>query len=925
MRLRSTCVLVLAVMVLLPAAAAPAVTSPKEQFGANVGDDYVLFSYTQLSAYWHRLARESGRVSVVEIGRSAEDRPILMAVITSPENQKRLGRFKDIARRLALAEGLTEDAARRLAAEGRAVVWVDGGLHATEAAGSQHLIEMAYQMASRDDEETRRFLRDDILLLTCPNPDGMELVAGWYMRDKDPASRSMAGLPRLYQKYIGHDNNRDFYMNTQPETRAVNRALYLEWFPQIVYNQHQSGPAGTVLFAPPFRNPFNYYFDPLVPVGIDLVAAAMHNRFIGEDKPGATMRSGASYSTWWNGGLRSTSYFHNMVGILTEIIGNPTPMDIPFLPGRVLPGTDLPYPVPPQTWHFRRTIDYLVTADRAILDIASRDREGFLFRMFQMGRNSIERGRRDNWTFQPADVASIEAALKKDKVEPPRGYGRGYPREYYDRLRDPARRDPRGFIIPSNQADLPTAVKFVNVLLETGIKVERATTGFQVGGRTYPAGSFVVKSAQAFRPHLMTMFEPQDHPNDFAYPGGPPNPPYDSAGWTLAFQMGVDFDRILDGFDGPFEEVRGTIAPPAGKVDGAPAPAGYLLSHRVNDGFIVLNRLLEAGEEAYWLKTAPAGSGLEEGPGQVYIKAGPATRAMLEKAALELGLDFQGVAEAPSGPAFRLKPVRIGLWDQYGGSMDSGWMRWLLERFGFPYERVYAQALDAGNLRSKFDILIFVSGAIPDPAAEEDPEMNFYRQAFKIDPAKVPAEYQSQLGSVTIDKTVPRLKEFLEQGGTILALGSSTGLSYALGLPLENGLTEQAPGVSPKPLPRNKFYIPGSLLRVKVDNRDPLAYGMPEEVDMMFDDSPAFRLLPDSSRCGLSPAAWFESEKPLRSGWAWGQNYLKGMAAVVDAAVGPGRLLLYGPEVVFRGQPHGTFKLVFNGILYGGAEPVELK
>ncbi len=924
MRLRSTLILVLTILALLPAAAL-AVTSPKEQFGANVGDDYVLFSYTQLSAYWHKLARESGRVSVVEIGRSAEDRPILMAIITSLENQKRLSRFKAIARRLALAEGLTDAEARRLAAEGRAVVWIDGGLHATEAAGSQHLIEMAYQMASRNDEETRRFLRDDILILVCPNPDGMELVAGWYMRDKDPAARSMAGLPSLYQKYIGHDNNRDFYMNTQPETRAVNRALYLEWFPQIVYNQHQSGPSGTVLFAPPFRDPFNYYFDPLVPVGIDLVAAAMHNRFISEDKPGATMRSGASYSTWWNGGLRSTSYFHNMVGILTEIIGNPTPMTIPFLPGRVLPGTDLPYPIAPQTWHFRRTIDYLVTADRALLDIASKDREGFLFRMYQMGRNSIDRGSRDNWTFQPADVASVEAALKRDKVEPPRSYGRGYPVEYYDRLRDPARRDPRGFIIPSDQPDLPTAVKFVNILLQTGIRVERAVKEFRVGSRTYPAGSFIVKSAQAFRPHLLTMFEPQDHPNDFAYPGGPPVPPYDSAGWTLAFQMGIEFDRILDGFDGPFEEVLGGATPPAGRITGGPAPAGYLLSHKVNDGFIVVNRLLRTGEEAYWLKTAPAGADPSEGPGRIYIKAGPATRAALEKAASELGLDFEGVAESPAGPAFRLKPVRVGLWDQYGGSMDSGWMRWLLERFDFPFERVYAQALDGGNLRSKYDVLIFVSGAIPRPPAEEDPEMSFYRQAFRIDPAKVPPEYQSQVGSVTMAKTIPRLKEFLEQGGTILALGRSTNLAYVLGLPLENGLTEQVPGGSPKPLPREKFYIPGSLLRIKVDNRNPLAYGMPEDADAMFDDSPAFRLLPDPNPGGPSPVAWFDSDKPLRSGWAWGQNYLKGTTAVVEAAVGPGKLLLFGPEVVFRGQPHGTFKLVFNGILYGGAEPVDLK
>jgi len=287
---------------------AAAITSPKEQFGANVGDDYFLANYTQIEAYWKKLDGQSDRMSLVDIGRTEEGRTQWMAVVTAPENFRALDRYKDISQRLARAEGLTDDQARALAAEGKAIVWIDGGLHANEVLSTQQLIETAYQLVSRNDAETMRILRDDIILLVNCNPDGEELTANWYMREPDPLKRTLNGLPRLFQKYTGHDDNRDFYMSTQAETINMNRVLYKEWFPQIVYNHHQTGPAGTVMFAPPFRDPFNYVFDPLIPAGIDLLGAAIHGRFAAEAKPGVTMR-GSTYSTWWNGGLRTTAYF----------------------------------------------------------------------------------------------------------------------------------------------------------------------------------------------------------------------------------------------------------------------------------------------------------------------------------------------------------------------------------------------------------------------------------------------------------------------------------------------------------------------------------------------------------------------------------------------------------------------------------------
>ncbi|HEU4879506.1 MAG TPA: M14 metallopeptidase family protein, partial [Gemmatimonadaceae bacterium] len=387
MSFRRLAIAVAFVAMAAPAAAQSRITSPLQEFGHSIGEDYFLANYQQLVKYWEKLDSQSDRMKLVRIGTTAEGRPMIMAIITAPENFRKLDRYREISSRLAHAEGLTEAQARSLAKEGKAVVWIDGGLHATEVLGAQQLIQYVYEMVSRTDPETMRFLKDDILLATLVNPDGMDLVSNWYMREPVKENRSTSGLPRLYQKYAGHDNNRDSYMASQPETQAVDSILYRAWYPQIVYNHHQTGPAGTVIFAPPFRDPFNYNFDPLIPVGIDLVGAAMHSRFIQEGKPGSTMRAGSSYSTWWNGGLRTTVYFHNMIGLLTEAIGNPTPIEIPLVPDRLLPNAANPFPILPQKWHFAQSIQYELSANRAVMDIASKYREDFLFNAWRMGRN----------------------------------------------------------------------------------------------------------------------------------------------------------------------------------------------------------------------------------------------------------------------------------------------------------------------------------------------------------------------------------------------------------------------------------------------------------------------------------------------------------------------------------------------------------
>lgn len=873
-----------------PVLAQEKVTSPKSFFGFDIGADYRLVNYTQFSSYLHRLDAESDRMVLQEIGKTAEGRPQLMAIITSPANQRKLASYKSIAARLAKAEGLTDADAKKLAASGKAIVWIDGGLHASEVLGSHQLIETAYRLVYSKDPEVRRFLDDCIILLVHANPDGMELVSDWYMRTPDETKRSYSNLPRLYQKYIGHDNNRDFYMGTQAETQNMLRVQYEQWFPQIVYNHHQTGPAGSVLFAPPFRAPHNHHFDPLVVTGIDLVGTSMHNRFVLENKPGAVRRAQASYQTWWNGGLRTTTYFHNMIGLLTESIGSPTPIEIPFTPDKLVPQEDYVFPITPQKWHFRQSIEYSLTANYAVLDIASRHREQFLYNIYKMGKNAIEKGSRDTWTDYPRRVAAVKETIRKERggTAP---LASVQPSAYFPLLRDPKLRDPRGFILPADQPDFPTAVKFINILRLNGITVEQATKAFTVGAKTYPAGSFVVRTAQAFRPHVMDMFEPQDYPNDLQYPGGPPIPPYDSAGYTLAFQMGVQFDRILDAFTAPTQVISGLAKPPSGSV--TPGKAGWLIDHRYNDAFVLINRVLKAGGEVRWL--------LDEGKqGMWFVSNSPTVKALVEKSAAELGLALEGVETSPEGAALPLKPLRIGLWDRYGGSMPSGWTRWLFEQFEFPFQVVYPQELDAGNLAEKFDVLVFVDGAIPARDTDRTPV-----------PENLPAEYRARLGSVSKERTVPELKAFLEAGGTVITIGSSTVLAQHLGLPLSNPLTERG-----KPLGSDRFFVPGSVLRVATKNTHPLAHGLPPHVDVFFDNSPVFRLEPGALAAGIQPIAWFDSAEPLRSGWAWGQGYLKDSVAAVEARVGRGHLFLFGPEVANRAQPHGTFKLLFNSLYY---------
>jgi len=921
------------------------VTSPKAFLGHNIGDDYFLPTYDQFQAYWKKIDGESNRMQVMEIGKTAEGRPHLAAIITAPENFAKLARYKEISKRLQSARGLTDDQARLLAKEGKAVMWIDGGLHATEVVGANQLIETSYQLVSRNDEETMRILKDVIIVMVHANPDGMQMVAKCYMQNPVETERRAPCSTRLYNKYAGHDNNRDFYMSNLPESQNMNKLMYWEWMPQIMYNHHQSGPPGTVIFSPPFRDPFNYNLDPMIVMGLDMVGAAMHQRFLQENKPGFTMRSGSSYSTWWNGGLRTTAYFQNIIGILTEIIGGPTPETIPVTLSQMLPRGDLPAPIAPQEWHFRQSIDYSVTANYSILDLASRYKDQFLFNVYRMGANQIARGSADHWTVSNEDMARADSAIKggaapamaataagrggRGGAAAPAapapdfagGFGGRGPSmslaQYNAVFKDPKRRDPRAFVIPVNQPDFATATKFVNAIRYVGTEVQQATAPFTVNGKTYGAGSYIVHSAQAGRAHVIDMFEPQDHPNDMDERGIPKRP-YDNAGWTLAYQMGVQFDRFFDDVTGPFTDIKGLASPLAGTVAGANGAAGYLISGAVNDAFTVANRVLKANGEVFRLVRPMTANGKTFGAGSFYVTASGSATAALQAASKELGVSMEGTSAKPDAGATKLSVKRVALWDTQTGSMSSGWTRFLLERFEFPFKVVCGAGFDDTDLKSKFDVIVLPSdgniggvgggggrggggGGRPiDAAPSTDPDL---RSLCEV-----------TTGTGTGATALANLKKFVEAGGILVAAGNASRVGQQLGLPISDYLVEQQPGTAETHLASDKFYVPGSVLRIATDSTASSALGLQGHTDMFFNNNPVFRLAPDAVAKGVRPVAWFDTATPLRSGWAWGQNYLQGGTTALEAPLGRGKMFLFGPEITFRGQPHGTFKMLFNSI-----------
>jgi len=853
-----------------PSLAAQEVPTPGSLIGFDPGEDYKLADYDQLVGYYRALAAASDRVHLSEIGTTTRARPMLLLFISSPENLAELDRWRGISARLARARDLDDAQARELAREGRAVVWIDSGLHSTEVAHAQHAPHLAYHLATDESEESRR-IRENVVLLLMPvmNPDGHEIVVDWYRRNLDTPFET-TGPPDIYHEYVGHDNNRDWFMLLQEESRHVARILYEEWYPQIVFNHHQTGPFPARITLPPFAEPVNPHIHPGVVRGVNLIGTHMADRFQEMGQPGVL--SYTAYDMWWNGGMRTAPYFHNQLGILVEVQHNsPTPRyvspeDLPEHFGRrdrVIsarqPSIFYPDPWPGGWMTLRESVEYHFTASMAVADIASLRPERFLYNIYRMGREQIEAGD-----------------------------GGG----------------PFAYLVPPDQWDRPEAVEMLNVLRRGGLEVHEATSSFRAAGRTFPAGTHILYAGQAFRAHLMDLMEPQAYPERRLYPGGPPEPPYDLAGWTLPIQMGVDVVRVDEAFEASTREIEAHVPVSGGRVEGRSA-FGWSLSPRSNMSAVAVNRLLAAGAGVSRAGAAWRDGGMEHDAGSWVIAAGSGMEERVRNLAGELGLDFRGLDGRPPVELHPVNRPRIGVYRAWTANIPEGWLRWILDSYDFEYETLHDADVRRGDL-SRFDVILL-------PA--QDPGALLHGHP----PGSMPDEYVGGLGL----EGVSALKRYVEGGGTLLALDGATDVIMdQFGLPVRSTVREVAP---------EEFFIPGSLLRIRIRPDHPLTWGLPGESSGTFvtrrgSQSRAFRVLtPARARDARAPAHsvepfvwWGEEENLLLSGWALGEDrFLAGAPAAVRVRLGEGEVILLGFRAGFRGQPRATFKVLFNGIFVG--------
>jgi hypothetical protein len=835
-------------------------TSPEEFLGFKVGADRKLADYSQIKGYFEKLAQESPRLKLLEIGKSTLGKTMIMAVISSEENLAELERYKSIAKKLKDPRALSQQEATELADEGKVILLITCNIHASEIASSQMVMELAYKLVVGETPFDAGNVLNDVIVLLVPttNPDGEQMVTDWYK--KYVGTEYEGGrMPWIYHHYAGHDNNRDWFMFNLPETQAVTRVLYHEWFPQIHIDEHQMGSTEARLFIPPFMDPPIPSVQPLLWRGVNLCGVNMAYDL--EKKGYAGVVHGRSFTGWWIGACDDTSWLHNVTGLLSEMasvnVATPIyiePNEIPksYYEKRI----NFPNPWRGGWWRLRDIVDYELTLSFSLIKTAYLHKKDFLFNFYLMNKNSVE----------------------GDEFN-----------------------GPYAFVISKDQHDYLTALRMLDILMMGGVEIHQAEEDFIADQKYYPAGSFVVLMSQSYRPYAQALLEKQTYPDMRQYEGGPPVPPYDNAGWTLPLQMGVICQQIDKPFKAKLKKIEQVAYPEAAMP---PENSAYIVfDAALNASYGMVFALLKEKAEVYRAMQMVKTEDYSASVGSFIVKNDANVQKVLpdllkkwhiKPYALE---NINGIKTSP------IKNPRVGVYQSYMSNMDEGWTRYVLDDFAIPFKTLYNKDIKEAKkdgLKSKIDILILASEMPEFITDGQLPPGHPWAQYF----TPLPPEYQGGIGK----EGVEAIKTFVEEGGILVTLNQACKFAFKeFKVPAKNALEK---------IDQSKFFCPTSLLRVKVDQNAPIGFGIGEETAAMFSDSLAMETWVPSGAMDRRVVAHFPEDNILLSGWLLGEEHLARKAAVVDVKYKKGRIILIGIRCQNRAQTHGTYKFLFNAMLY---------
>jgi len=841
-------------------------TSPEAFLKFKVGADRKLADYSQIQAYFQKLDQESGKVKVLNIGVSTLNKPMIMAVITSEQNMGKLDSYREITKKLRDPRTLSPEEAKKLSKQGKVIVLITCNIHSTEIASSQMAMELAYKLATGDTPFNADKVLEDVIILLAPttNPDGQKMVTDWYR--KYVGTKYEGGrMPWLYHHYAGHDDNRDWFMFNLSETKAVTQVLYHDWLPQIHIDEHQMGSTGARLFIPPFMDPPVPNVQPLLWRSVNLCGANMSYDLQKNGFKGVV--HGRSFTGWWIGACDDTSWLHNVVGLLSEMASvnvatpiyiEPTEVPQSYYEKRI----NFPDPWPGGWWRLRDVVDYELTLSFSLIKTAYLHKEDFLYNFYKMYKNSIE---------------------IREKGEP------------------------FAFVISSKQRDYPTTLRMLDVLMFGGVEIHQAKEDFIAAGKLYPAGSFVVKMSQPYKPYAQALLEKQKYPNIRQYPGGPPVPPYDNAGWTLPLQMGVACDRVENSFEAKLEKLE-KVPSPSAEYPAKSSPY-IVFDSRQNASYSAAFALLKNKVEMYRSKEKIKEKAFKAAAGSFIVKNTPEVQKLLAGILEKWHLNAYGLENISDIPKSPLKNPRIGLYQSWSSNMDEGWTRYVFDDLGVPYKTLHnkdfketqkGKTKKQVDLKANYDVIVFadesaeiIKSGKPDPTSR-------WAQYYTAPPP----EYEGGIGKEGVDA----LKIFVEKGGILVTLNNACGLALKEFKPPAQNALER--------VERSKFFCPTSILKIDVDNNSPVGYGLPKEAAAMFSRSPALTTRVPSEEWDRKVVASYPEENILLSGWLLGEDMISRKAAVVDVKYKKGHIILIGIRCQFRAQSHGTYKFLLNSLLY---------